>query len=82
MGQILKRLHFKISVSSRALPKQNSGGCDKTTNTMHFQNVLGDIQNSKQFVQKGFMHKVARKRGNNDDNIITTMTHGVINAGT
>ena len=49
---------------------------------MHFQNIPGDIQNSKQFVQKGFMHKVARKRGNNDDNIITTMTHGVINAGT
>ena len=79
MGQRLKRLHFNFSVSSRAVPKQDSF---KTTNTMHFQNVLGDIQNSKQFVQKGFMHKVARKRGNNDDNIITTMTHGVINAGT
>ena len=79
MGQRLKRLRLKFSDSSKAVPKQNSY---KTTNTMHFQNVLGDIRNSKQFVQKGFMHKVARKRGNNDDNIITTMTHGVINAGT
>ena len=79
MGQRLKMLRFKFSVSSKAVPKQNSY---KTTNTMHVQNILGDIQNSKQFVQKGFMHKVARKRGNNDDNIITTMTHGVINAGT
>ena len=79
MGQRLKMLRFKFSVSSKAVPKQNSY---KTTNTMHFQNIPGDIQNSKQFVQKGFMHKVARKRGNNDDNIITTMTHGVINAGT